>query len=46
MTSRMEAYDPVNNEMPISFVIIFAFHPKLELERIIIEGSFGHSLEN
>ena len=29
----------------VSYVIILAFHPKLQLPRIIIERSFGHSLE-
>ena len=38
--------DPESNKMNvISYVIIIAFHPKLELPRIIIERSFGHSLE-
>ena len=38
--------DPESNKMNvISYVIILAFHPKLELPRIIIERSFGHSLE-
>ena len=27
----------------VSYVIIFAFHPKLTLGRVIIERSFGHS---
>lgn len=30
---------------PVSLVIIFAFHSKWNLERIIIERSFSHSLE-
>lgn len=29
----------------VSYVIIFAFHLDLKLERVIIECSFGHSLE-
>ena len=29
----------------VSYVIIFAFHPDLDMERIIIERSFGHSIE-
>ena len=38
--------DPESNKMNVvSYVIILAFHPKLELPRIIIERSFGHSLE-
>ena len=38
--------DPESNKMNVvSFVIILAFHPKLQLPRIIIERSFGHSLE-
>ena len=27
----------------VSYVIIFAFRPKLKLRRVIIERSFGHS---
>ena len=30
----------------VSYVIIFAFHLYLKLDRLIIERSFGHSLEN
>ena len=38
--------DPECNKMNVvSYVIILAFHPKLELPRIIIERSFGHSFE-
>ena len=38
--------DPECNKMNVvSFVIIFAFNPKLLLPRVIIERSFGHSLE-
>ena len=38
--------DPESNKMNvISYVIILAFHPKLQLPRIVIERSFGHSLE-
>ena len=38
--------DPESNKMNVvSYVIILAFHPKLQLPRIIIERSFGHSLE-
>lgn len=29
----------------IYFVIIFAFHPNLDIDRIIIEWNFHHSLE-
>ena len=29
----------------VSYVIIFAFHPELNMKRIIIERSFGHSVE-
>ena len=37
--------DPENRRMfAVSYVIIFAFHPELSLDRIIIEQSFGHSL--
>ena len=38
--------DPESNKMNVvSYVIILAFHPKLQLPRILIERSFGHSLE-
>ena len=38
--------DPECNKMNVvSYVIILAFHPNLNLPRIIIERSFGHSLE-
>ena len=38
--------DPESNKMNVvSYVIILAFHPKLQLPRIIIERSFGHCLE-
>ena len=38
--------DPESCKMKaVSYVIIFAFHPQLELKRIIIERSFGHSTE-
>ena len=29
----------------VSYVIIFALHPDLDMKRIIIEQSFGHSIE-
>ena len=29
----------------VSYVIIFTFHPDLHIEHVIIEHSFGHSLE-
>ena len=29
----------------VSYAIIFAFHPKLQMKRVIIERSFSHSLE-
>ena len=29
----------------VSCVIIFDFHPDLDMKRIIIERSFGHSIE-
>ena len=38
--------DRESNKMNVvSYVIILAFHPKLNLPRIIIERSFGHSLQ-
>ena len=39
-------FDPEQKKMlVVSYVIIFAFHPKLKIGRIIIQRSFGHSLE-
>ena len=39
-------FDPEQKKMlVVSYVIIFAFHPKLKMDRIIIQRSFGHSLE-
>ena len=35
---------PEQNKMFVSYTLIFAFHPKLYLNRIIVEKSFGHSL--
>ena len=29
----------------VSYAIIFAFHPKLKMKRVIIERSFGHSFQ-
>ena len=38
--------DPESNKMNVvSYVIILAFQPKLQLPRVIIERSYGHSLE-
>ena len=38
--------DPECNKMNVvSYVIILAFHPKLNLPRLIIERSFAHSLD-
>ena len=38
--------DPESCKMKaVSYAIIFAFHPKLDFKRIIIERSFGHSRE-
>ena len=38
--------DPESNKMNVvSYVIILVFQPKLQLPRVIIERSFGHSLE-
>ena len=38
--------DPESCKMKaVSYAIIFAFHPKLDFKRIIIERSFGHSME-
>ena len=27
----------------VSYIIIFTFHPELEIDKVIIECSFGHS---
>ena len=41
-----DCLDPKTRKMnAVSYVIIFAFHPELEMKRIIIERSFGHSLQ-
>ena len=38
--------DPENKSMfAVSYAIIFAFHPDLNFERVIIERSFGHSMK-
>ena len=38
--------DPENRKMfAVSHAIVFAWHPDLKLERVIIERSFGHSLD-
>lgn len=45
-TTACGGFNAEDNEMfLIYFVIIFAFHPKLDIDRIIIEWSFHHSLE-
>ena len=45
-TTSGAALDWKNTEMfAISYVIIFAFHPDVNLDRIIIERSFAHSLK-
>ena len=39
-------FDPEQKNMfVVSYVIILAFHPKLKMDRVIIQGSFGHSLQ-
>ena len=41
-----DCLDPQTRKMKaVSYVIIFAFHPDLKLNRIIIERSFGHPIE-
>ena len=30
----------------VSYIIIFAFHPELDIDRVIIECSFGHYQHN
>ena len=38
--------DPENRKIfAVSYAIVFAWHPDLKLERVIIERSFGHSLD-
>ena len=38
--------DPENRKMfAVSYVIISAFHPDLHIDRVVIEHSFGNSLE-
>ena len=38
--------DPENRKMfTVSYVIIFAFHPDLHTDRLIMKDSFGHSLK-
>ena len=38
-----DCLDPENKKMSaVSYVIIFAFHPELQIDRVIIERSFGH----
>ena len=41
-----DCLDPETKKMnAVSYVIIFAFHPYLDIKRIIIERSFGHSIQ-
>ena len=41
-----QCLDPETKKMnAVSYFIIFAFHPKLKMKRVIIERSFGHSLQ-
>ena len=38
--------DPEQKKMfVISYVMIVAFHPELQIDRIIIQRSFAHSIE-
>ena len=44
--STDSCFDPEQKKMfVVSYVIILAFHPKLKMDRVIIQCSFGHSLE-
>ena len=44
--STDSCFDPEQKKMfVVSYVIILAFHPKLKMDRVIIQRSFGHSLE-
>ena len=39
-----DCLDPENKKMTaVSYVIIFAFHPRLPIDGVVIESSFGHS---
>ena len=39
-------FNPEQNKMfLVSYVIAFAFHPKLNLDRVVVQRSFGHSLK-
>ena len=39
-------FDPEQKRMfVVSYVVVLAFHPTLKMNRIIIQHSFGHSLE-
>ena len=39
-------FDPEQKKMfVVSYVIILAFHPKLKMNRVIIQRSFGHFLQ-
>ena len=41
-----ECLDPENRKMfAVSYVIVFAFHPELDINRVTIERSFGQSCE-
>lgn len=45
MATLSKMFDLENSEMfAISYVIIFAFHPDLNLHRVVIERSYGHGL--
>ena len=45
-TPTDSCFDPEQKNMfVVSYIIILAFHPKLKLDRVIIQHSFGHSLE-
>lgn len=45
-TTSLSSLEPHNSEMfPVSSVIIFAFHSRLNLDRIIIQRSLGYYLE-
>ena len=45
-TTALTFSDPEQQKMlVVSYVMIVAFHPKLNLDRIIIQRSFSHSLE-
>ena len=45
-TPTDSCFDPEQKKMFVmSYVVMLAFHPKLKMDRVIIQRSFGHSLQ-